>query len=363
MHKDLIAKKIIFLINSLGYGGAETQLIRLSEALIEKGWGIVLISLTDDLSLEKELHSKVKHYNIQLKGISDFKSIKEIFKVMKNENPKVLHSHLFQANIISRIVKFFNSKIKVINTTHCVYDDEKILGLSPYLIYKMTKKWVDYHTAVSNQSLKLLRKRKAISKSKSSIMLNGLFVDRYQHSSIKNKTFKWLSVGRLIPVKNYKLLISACEILVKENMKFKLDIIGDGFEKGVLVHLIKEKQLERNVSLLGTSKDIPNILKDYDAFVISSNSEGLPMVLLEAMSAKLPIVSTNVGGIPEVINNSKGGMIVESRNKMKLASAMRLMMEQSEVNLKEMGNDNYMFVKKKFDINQISNEWLAIYNK
>lgn len=356
-------KKILFIINSLGFGGAETQLIRLSEALIAKGCDIVLISLTDDLSLEKKLHPKIKHYNIQLRGISDFKSIKEILKVVNNEKPEVIHSHLFQANIISRIVKFFNSKIKVINTTHCVYDDEKILGLSPYLIYKITKIWVDYHTAVSNESLKLLLDKKAISKPKSSVMLNGLFVDRYQHSSIKNKTFKWLSVGRLIPVKNYKLLISACEVLADENMNFKLDIIGDGLQKQDLIHLIKEKKNAQNVSLIGLSKDIPNILKDYDAFVISSNSEGLPMVLLEAMSAKLPIVSTNVGGIPEVINNSKGGMIVESRNKMKLASAMRLMMEQSEVNLKEMGNNNYIYVKKKFDINQISNEWLAIYNK
>ena len=356
-------KKILFIVNSLGFGGAETQLIRLSEVLIEKECDIVLVSLTDDLSLEEELHPKVKHYNIQLRGISDFKSIKEILKVVNNEKPEVIHSHLFQANIISRIIKFFNSNIRVINTTHCVYDEERILGLSPYLIYRVTKKWVDYHTAVSNESLNLLIERKSISKVKSSVVLNGLFVDKYLHSSTKNKIFKWLSVGRLIPVKNYKLLISACEILVKENMKFKLDIIGDGFEKYVLANLIKEKQLESNVSLLGISKDIPNTLKDYDAFVISSNSEGLPMVLLEAMSAKLPIVSTNVGGIPEVINNSKGGMIVESRNKMKLASAMRLMMEQSKANIKEMGNNNYIYVKDKFDIGEISNQWLAIYNK
>ena len=145
-------------------------------------------------------------------------------------------------------------------------------------------------------------------------------------------------------------------------MNFKLDIIGDGLEKQDLIHLIKEKKIAQNVSLIGFSEDIPNILKDYDAFVISSNSEGLPMVLLEAMSAKLPIVSTNVGGIPEVINNSKGGMIVESRNKMKLASAMRLMMEQSKANLKEMGNNNYIYVKDKFDIDEISNQWLKIYN-
>ena len=350
------------MINSLGYGGAETQLIRLIEALITRGCDIVLISLKDDLSLEKELHPKVEHYNIQLKGISDFKSIKEILNVVKYESPKVIHSHLFQANIISRIVKFFNAKIKVINTTHCVYDEEKILGLSPYLIYKLTKKWVDYHTAVSNESLKLLRDGKAISKLKSSVMVNGLFVEKYQHSTIKNKTFKWLSVGRLIPVKNYKLLISACEVLANVKMNFELNIIGDGPEKQDLIHLIEEKNIKQNVSLIGLSEDIPNLLKDYDAFVISSNSEGLPMVLLEAMSAKLPIVSTNVGGIPDVINNSKGGMIVESRNKMKLASAMRLMMEQSKANLKEMGNNNYIYVKDKFDIDEISNQWLKIYN-
>lgn len=356
-------KKILFLINGLGYGGAETQLVRLSESLITKGKDIVLITLTNDLSLEEELHPKVKHYNIQLKGISDFKSIKEILNVVKYENPKVIHSHLFQANIIGRIVKVFNSKIRVVNTTHGVQEPQRIAGLSPYFIYKISQKWVDYHTAVSEESLKLLRDENSVNKLKSCVMLNGLFVDRYDFSHNDKKIFKWLSVGRLIPVKNYKLLISACEILVKENMKFKLDIIGDGFEKGILTNLIKEKQLERNVTLLGISKDIPKILKCYDAFVISSNSEGLPMVLLEAMSAKLPIVSTNVGGIPAVINNSKGGVIVESRNEMKLASAMQSFIMKSEDDLNKMGNNNYMYVKNKFNIDKISNQWLEIYNK
>ena len=356
-------KKILFLINGLGYGGAETQLVRLSEALVIKGFDLVLITLTDTLCLSKKLHPKIKHYNIQLKGVSGLKAIKKVLKVVKHEKPKVIHSHLFQANIISRIVKFFNSKVRVINTTHCVYDQENILNLSPYLIYRITKRWVDFHTAVSKESLKLLRDRKSIENFKSSEMCNGLFVDQYQHSSTKNGIFKWLSVGRLIPVKNYELLISACELLVKDSVKFKLDIIGEGFLNQNLANLIKDKKLEDNVSLVGLSENIPNILKDYNAFVISSNSEGLPMVLLEAMSAKLPIVSTNVGGISEVIKGSKGGLIVEPSNKIELASAMKNLMNLSDVNMREMGNNNYIYVKDKFDIDQISNQWITIYNK
>ncbi|MBT8318066.1 MAG: glycosyltransferase [Lutibacter sp.] len=358
-------KKILFIINGLGYGGAETHLLRLSNALLLKGWNVSLLTLTDNLSLEDELDSSIKHYKINLnKKFKLINNLRAVIKIVKLEQPTIIHSHLFQSNVLSRFIKFFNSKIKIVNTTHCVYDNENILGLSPYVIYKLTKNWVNFHTAVSKESLHYLIEKKSIKNKKSLHIVNGLIVEAYKKTKIvqPNKVFRWLSIGRLIPVKNYKSLIIACKNLINKSNKFQLDIAGEGFEKSMLEELIKENKLEKYVRLIGISDNVPKLLSNYNAFVISSNSEGLPMVLLEAMASSLPVVSTNVGEISSILKASKGGYVVEPKNTIELSQIMYNVMKLNNEELKVLGKNNLTYVKEKFDINTIVNNWIKIYN-
>ncbi|WP_456376726.1 glycosyltransferase [Lutibacter sp.] len=357
--------KVLFIINGLGYGGAETHLLRLSTALLLKGWDVSLITLTNDLSLEKKIDSRITHYKLYLNNkLKIINNLRALLKIVKLEQPTVIHAHLFQANILSRFIKFFNSSIKVVNTTHCVYDNENIMGLSPYVIYKLTKKWVNFHTAVSKESLELLRKRKSINHKRSLFLPNGLFADEYKYENGRsnNSIFKWISIGRLIPVKNYKSLIIACNNLLRKSHKFQLDIVGEGFEKNILEELIKKYKLEKQVKLIGTKGNVPKLLAKYNAFIISSDSEGLPMVLLEAMSSSLPVVSTNVGEIGNILSTSKGGLMVAPKDTNALGVAMSEIMKLNCNELKELGKNNFKYVKDNFDMNTIVNNWVEIYN-
>lgn len=356
--------KVLFIINSLGYGGAETYLLKLSKALLSKDWNVSLVTLTDDLVLADKLDKRIKHYKLKFSTALIPLNIFKLFRIINIEQPKVIHSHLFQSNILGRFIKFFNSKIRLINTTHCVYDKERIAGLSPFSIYKFTKKWVDIHTAVSEESLETLLRNNSINLSKGIYIPNGIFVEPYDSKKVnEHKSFMWLAVGRLIPVKNYNLLLLACEKILKTDQNFKLHIAGDGFQRRELEALIISKNLSKTVYLLGNIPDIPALMENYDAFVFSSDSEGLPMTLLEAMSKKLPIVSTSVGAITEIIQNSDGGFLVKPKSIEGLSIKMLKLMSLNKGELQRLGRNNFNFLKNNFTIELVAEKLLKVYNQ
>lgn len=356
--------KVLFIINSLGYGGAETHLLKLSKALLNKNWDVSLMTLTDDLELISKLDERIKHYKLKFSFASIPLNIFRVLKIIKKERPQVIHSHLFQSNILGRFVKLFYSKIKVINTTHCIYDLERIAGLSPVFIYRFTKKWVDIHTAVSKTSLEHLLINNALPPSKGIYIPNGVFVN-FDYTKIihKHKSFMWLAVGRLIPVKNYNLLLQTCEELLKFDKNFELHIAGDGVQKKQLEALIISKNLSNEVCLLGNISNIPALMENYDAFVLSSDSEGLPMTVLEAMSKKLPIVSTRVGAVTEIIENGNGGLLAEPRNSNDLAKNMLKLMKSSKEELQSFGQNNFKFLKNNFTMEIVVEKFLEAYKQ
>jgi glycosyltransferase involved in cell wall biosynthesis len=113
------------------------------------------------------------------------------------------------------------------------------------------------------------------------------------------------SVGRLSPIKNQPLLIDAVAPLLSAS--FRLVLVGDGDHRPVIEDAIARTPHPEYVHLLGQRLDVPRLLPSFDVFALSSDSEGLPMVLPEAMASGLPIVSTAVGGIAEVVVEGRTG--------------------------------------------------------
>ncbi|XOB42183.1 MAG: glycosyltransferase family 4 protein [Candidatus Nealsonbacteria bacterium] len=126
-----------------------------------------------------------------------------------------------------------------------------------------------------------------------------------------------LSIGRLCSWKGFETLIDIVPDLLKENPNFKLIIVGEGEERKSLEEKIKKLGLESNVKLTGRiiNKNIPLYFKSSEMFILNSEYEGLSHVLLEAMQAGVPIIVSNRGGNPEVIENNFNGFLVEYNNK------------------------------------------------
>ena len=146
-------------------------------------------------------------------------------------------------------------------------------------------------------------------------------------------------VARLSEQKGLPILIEAAEKLVRANVPFRLELIGDGDLRAPLERLIVEKRLQEHVFLRGwqTEKQIRAAIENSRALVLPSFAEGLPVVLMEALALGRPVISTKIAGISELVVSGENGWLVDAGDSDSLVSAMRLALETDPIHLKEMG--------------------------
>ncbi|MCP3981365.1 MAG: glycosyltransferase family 4 protein [bacterium] len=136
--------------------------------------------------------------------------------------------------------------------------------------------------------------------------------------------WRLLSVARLHPVKGIGDLVEACVVLRSRGVDFRCDIYGDGDQRDFLDRAIRAHDLEDRVRLHGAAAHdlLPQVYPKHTAFVLPSHTEGMGVVLMEAMACGLPVVATNVGGIPELVEDGVHGRLVEPRSPIALADAI-----------------------------------------
>lgn len=165
--------------------------------------------------------------------------------------------------------------------------------------------------------------------SKGVILQNPIDASRipYPYEGEREKIF--VAVGRLVPQKNFSLLINAFAEFSKEFQEYKLIIYGEGKERVKLEKLILDLGLENIVELPGEDRDVLNKINNAAAFIMSSDYEGMPNVLLEAMCMGMPVISTDCpsGGPKTLINNGKNGLLVKTNSIEEMVYAMKKILD------------------------------------
>lgn len=356
--------RVMFIINSLGYGGAETQLVGIIPEFLERGHSVSLITLNSNLPLLSRLDKRVKVYDMGLVGLSNvFRSCFKMLRFVKMEKPDVVHSHLFQANLLSRLVKIVFPGIRVINTSHCNYNLDT-RDYNPYSLYRWTSALVNYHTAVSQPALDALIENGSVKRSNCELVYNAISIGNFDFiEAKKGSIFKWIAVGRLCADKDYHNLLEAANLLRNRKVSFTLDIAGDGPMKEELIKYKEKLNLGRSVNFLGVVDNINNLLSQYNGYVISSQNEALPMAVLEAMLCGLPVVGTDVGQIGAIITTSGGGFTVIKKTPEFLADKMSELSLLSSQELSIFGQRNREYIIKNFSDNKLVEVWEQIYKK
>jgi glycosyltransferase involved in cell wall biosynthesis len=172
--------------------------------------------------------------------------------------------------------------------------------------------------------------------------------------------FLWVTAGRLDPQKGYDLLLDAMVDVRRSHPGVRLAIAGDGPERSVLAAQLARLDLSPGVALLGDRPDVPAILAAADGFVLSSRWEGLPMVLLEAAAAKLPIVCTDVGGNREVVRPALGGVLV-AVTPAGIADGMERVMALTPEARAATGDALAAHVAAAYDMRVVVERWKAVY--
>jgi len=214
---------------------------------------------------------------------------------------------------------------------------------------------------VSRLVKEALNKYLPFTKRKSVIINNAVEIKDYSYH--EKKIYDLLFVGRLEYAKGVDLLIKAMKLLKYDlNIKIKLCIVGEGRLKTSLLKLTEELKVADSVEFLGTRKDIEKLMRKSKVFVLPSRWEGLPMVILEAMTNGLPVIATRVGGIVEVIENGEDGIVVESDNPEELANAVAKLMSDETLRL-TISTKAYNKVRHEYSIEKYTGELIKLYKE
>ena len=356
--------KILYVITGLSQGGAERVVCDLADAMCKKGNEVQIVYLTGEI-LTLPISKKIKIIKIGLNSIASLpKSYLKLRRVIRNFRPDVVHAHMVHANILSRLIRTTTPMTKLICTAHNSNEG----GYIRKLAYRITHNLADLTTNVSKTAVSSFEIDRAVPKGGMKCVYNGVDFNSFiYHSSAREKVIKELTlktdrkiilaVGRFNEQKNYPNLLEAVSYLKKQTTEdFLLLIAGDGELRTEIEALIVELDISDEVILLGRRNDVPTLMSACDVFVLSSDYEGLPTVLIEALACQAQVVSTDVSGVREIVGTC--GKIVPTKNPISLAEAIKDRLQNSNKNV-----SGQQHVKNKFDLDLISDKWLKIYNE
>lgn len=350
-------RKVLFIINSMTKGGAERVISNISNYLVEKKYDVSILTLNKDkcdydLSPYIKLDTLYTNQSKNKKIISKINNIKKMNAYLKNNKPDIVISFLPRASYYSSLLCKKN-KIKLIiserNDPKSKYHN-KILKLITKQLYARADGLV-FQTKDAQQFF-----QKSIIK-KSVIIANPIN-DKFLKTKISDKRQKKIvAVGRITEQKNHKLIIDAYKELDNKLKDYKLIIYGEGNLKTKIEKYICENNLSENIKLPGIVDDIISEIKDSSLFILSSNYEGMPNALMEAMALGIPCISTDCpcGGPRALINNKENGLLINVGDKKELIDSISYLLNNSK-NAEIMANK----AKKKmqnYSCKNINKKW------
>ncbi len=169
-------------------------------------------------------------------------------------------------------------------------------------------------------------------------------------------------VARLVPVKGLSYFLQAAKLLVQDRPECIFVIVGDGELRETLERDVEKLGIRNNVRFLGFRRELPEIYADLDCAVLSSLNEGLPVALIEAMSSGKPVVATEVGGVGDLVQHGRTGLLVPPKDSAALAEAILRLLSLSREKRAEMGDAARRSVYPKYHISSLTTELEKLYN-
>lgn len=350
-------KRYIFFIGTLFGGGAERVVSILSSRMAEQGMPVEVLTYYDK-PISYEISSKVKITVVEkLTGTTNkLRNLIQIRKYFKN-NAKVVISFLAPFNMMA-IAANFGNRIPIIVADR--NDPTKIP--SNKIIRKMRDVLYRFADGIVLQTCKNQEYFSKAVQKKSTVIYNPINLGDYAGAAIKSeKEKKIVTAGRLMPQKNQKMMIGAFAKVAEQYPDYQLVIYGEGPSREELEQLVKELKIEKQVSLPGNKKNLHEQIKNAEMFLLSSDYEGMPNALIEAMCMGLPCISTKVSGATDLISHGKNGLLVELDDQKGFEKAMLELLaqkEQAENMAKEAVKLNELL-----EMETIFNQWMQFIDK
>lgn len=365
----MTALKVFHIASGDLWAGAEVQtaqlllelkkdpFIRIEAALFNKG-----------VLYDKLMASGITTHFLNEDKQSSLQILRGLYTHCKHWEPDVVHTHRYKENCLGGLAASASNVPVIVHTVHGLQEalgGLENLKLNCYSLVssQITRRVASGLIGVSREIAAYLEV--SFPKARVVCIHNGINSGLISGGETSNVTRGGIgiaeaayvvgTVGRLSPVKGIEYLLQAVSLLVNEwgLEAIQVAIIGGGPLQEQLEALSRELAIAQHVRFLGERRDVPDLLKLLDVFVMPSLHEGIPMALLEAMGAGCPIVASAVGGIPEVVRDGTDGMLVPAKDPKALAQAINALYV-SELDRSRFGHAGRMRVAADFDAEQMA---------
>lgn len=360
--------KILHIIGCLRLGGAETLLYNFinssDKSRFEHEVAVIQpMGYYWDNKLFQKMGIKVHVVDFGEKHEQNYFGAFKMLKLVLKEKPDIIHFHNKVAHLwifpLIKVVSFLlGSKIRCINTIHDTHQYKN--PWKRILFEKFANPFIDNQVAISEGVSKYHCEKFKTKKEKFLVIRNGVPIHKFKKSFFKENVENIVSVANLFPEKKgYETAIEAIKILVKEFPKIKYNIVGEGPLRSYIESFIKKNDLQENIILHGSCNNVPEILSKMDIFLLPSHWEGFGLVNIEAMAAGLPVIGTNVGGVSEILDDGKYGILIKAGEPSEIVKAIKLLILNIERRKEfvELGN----LRAKDYDLSFMTRNYESLY--
>jgi glycosyltransferase involved in cell wall biosynthesis len=358
----------LLLITLAEVGGAQAYVSSLLPALVERFDVTVAAHGPGPLrdATEATDHARFIPLESVRQPISPFRDLAafvELLRLLRRERPDILHANSSKAGALGRFAAFLTGVPIRIFTVHG-WAFAAHSGISSRL-YRWADRVVRSLTTmticVSERERTTGLSAGTCEADRTVVIPNAVDVARAPRSQPAGRERPLIvSVGRLKAPKDFPTLVRALGKLTPGS--FDALIVGDGPDRGRLEEQIDELGLSDSVHLAGERLDVPELLAAADVFVLSSRSEGMPVSVLEAMAAGLPIVASRVGGVPEQIADGETGLLVEPRDADELAAALTRLTQDADLRIR-LGAAARTRAEQAFDLEPFRRAHVELYSR
>ncbi|MDE1493765.1 glycosyltransferase family 4 protein [Xenorhabdus bovienii] len=350
-------------------GGAQVHVRDLAHAMKKDNHNVTVI-VGEDGALVKQLKAMGVQTIILPSLIRNISPLKDILcayqlrKIINHIKPDIVTLHSSKAGIVGRLALIF-SQIPVIFTAHGWAFAEGINERKRktfIFIEWLFSYLVDKIITVSHQDKTLALKYKISSEDKQIVIHNGIpdfenNINNLSNSKTDN-IIRIITVARFSEQKDHSTLLKSFSLL--KNKNWNLTLVGKGPLLPSIKNLAEELKIADKVSFLGERHDVEELLKKSDIFILSSDWEGLPISIIEAMKQSLPVIASDVGGINELVQNNESGFLIKRKDYIHMKEKLEILIENESMR-KEMGIQARKKYISDFTFNQMFTKTLNLY--
>lgn len=352
--------KIVQVMPDFGLAGAETMVENLSCGLTAEGHDVLVISFFD---LHTAITERIENRGIKIKYLGkkrgfDPSIISKMRKIIKAYQPDVIHTHRYV--LPYAFLASMGFKAKRVHTVHNVAQKEQTkVGKN---INRVLFRYFNVApVALSKEIQRTIQEVYGLPDNRIPVVFNGIDLSRciVKESYARKDTFTVLHIGRFMDVKNHELLLRSFARFKGQHSDARLQLLGDGELKENMMQLAGQLDITDAVEFAGLQSNVYPWLHNADVFILPSKFEGMPMTLIEAMGTGLPIIASNVGGIPDMLSSQKEALLIEPKEE-KIIEALEMV--YSDAKKREYWGRNALQRSSLFSSQAMARKYLQLYS-